>query len=264
MSAFGRTGEGRCVEPRSSGGGPAWWYITPLVIDPRGADSAPGVSAGQGDHKMLFTNVIERLDAGLRSELPGAVAQQLLAPRPRRAWPAGFSTARIRHAAGLLLIYPLYDRAHIVLTVRADALRHGGQVSLPGGVVEAGETFEQAALREAEEEVGLHADGVQVLGALTPLDIPVSGFRLHPIVAARKSRPRLRPADGEVARILDIGVDELLEPGHLHTHVRVRDGVSYAIPGIHVHGQEIWGATAMVLAEFLVLLGWQPHMPSDP
>ena len=95
--------------------------------------------------------------ASLR-ELPGAAAQERLAPVPRRAWPTGFNPARIRHAAGLLLLYPDHDRAHIVLTVRADTLgRHGGQVSLPGGVVDPGETFEQAALREAHEEVALHA-----------------------------------------------------------------------------------------------------------
>lgn len=205
---------------------------------------------------MLFPDVIARLDAGLRSELPGAAAQQLLAPRPRREWPAGFNPSRIRHAAGLLLIYPVDGRAHVVLTVRADALRHGGQVSLPGGVVEPGETFERAALREAQEEVGLSLAGVRIIGALTPLDIPVSGFRLHPIVAAHETRPGLRAADGEVARILEISVDDLIEPGHQHTHARRRDGVSLVIPAIHVHGQEIWGATAMVLAEFLVLLGW--------
>ena len=104
--------------------------------------------------------------------------------------------------------------------MRAEALRHGGQVSLPGGVVDPGETFEQAALREAHEEVALPLDEVRVLGALTPLDIPVSGFRLHPIVATRASRPLLTPSDGEVARILEIGVDELLDPRHFVTTER--------------------------------------------
>src|SRR4030095_17164999 len=85
-------------------------------------------------------------------------------------------------------------RAHIVLPFRADTVRHPGQVSLPGGVVEPGETFEQAALREAHEEVALPIEPVRILGALTPLDIPVSGFRLPPIVAAPPARPPLTPA----------------------------------------------------------------------
>ena len=141
--------------------------------------------------------------------------------------------------------------------MRADALRHGGQVSLPGGVVDPGETFEQAALREAHEEVALPLDEVRVLGALTPLDIPVSGFRLHPIVAVTRRRPQLTPSDGEVARILEVGVDELLESARISsTTERERDGVTFTVPAFHVAGVEIWGATAMVLAEFLALLGW--------
>lgn len=206
---------------------------------------------------MLFANVIAQVDAALRRDLPGTAAQARLAPVPRRQWPAGFNRARIRHAAGLLLVIPVEDHAYLVLTVRADTLgRHGGQVSLPGGVVEPGETLEQAALREAHEEIGLSLEPVRVLGALTPLDIPVSGFRLHPIVAASKTRPALAPAHGEVARILEVAVDELLDPARLRHTAREREGVALTIPGFHVAGEEIWGATAMVLAEFLALLGW--------
>jgi len=146
--------------------------------------------------------------------------------------------------------------AHLVLTVRSDNVRHGGQFSLLGGVVEPGETFEQAALREAHEEIALPLEGVRLLGGLTPLDIPVSGFRLHPIVAVTLRRPVLTPADAEVAHILEIGIDQLLDPATLVCTARERDGVRYQVPGFHVGGREIWGATAMVLAEFLALLGW--------
>jgi len=232
---------------------------------------------------VTFADAVARLEAGFRAELPGSAAHARLSPMPRRTWPAGFNPARIRNAAGLLLVFPkrsegtaetaeraepdvsprssrsprfLPDRddAHVVLTVRADALRHGGQVSLPGGVVDPGESFEQAALREAHEEVALKPDDVRVLGALTPLDIPVSGFRLHPIVAVQPSRPQLTPSDGEVARILEISVDELLDPQHLITTQRDRDGVAFRVPAFAVAGVEIWGATAMVLAEFLAFL----------
>jgi 8-oxo-dGTP pyrophosphatase MutT (NUDIX family) len=213
-----------------------------------------------------------------------------MAPVPRRQWPVGLNPARIRNAAGWLLVFPgtginaelaepaepakngsslrirraprvlrssTSDEPYIVLTVRADTLRrHGGQVSLPGGVLEPGETFEQAALREAQEEVALPLDHVRVLGALTPLDIPVSGFRLHPIVAVSETRPTLAPIDGEVARILEVAVDELLDPQTVVSTTRERDGIALTVPAFHIAGHEIWGATAMVLAEFLALLGW--------
>jgi 8-oxo-dGTP pyrophosphatase MutT (NUDIX family) len=229
---------------------------------------------------VTFADAAARLVAALERGLPGPAAQALMAV-PGRARPSGFNPARVRDAAGLLLVFPgttinaepaeqdrslraprvlrstSSDAAHIVLTVRADTLRrHGGQVSLPGGVLEPGETFEQAALREAHEEVALPLDHVRVLGALTPLDIPVSGFRLHPIVALADRRPTLVPIDGEVARILEIGVDELLDPHALVRTTRERDGVAFTVPAFLIAGHEIWGATAMVLAEFLPLLGW--------
>jgi 8-oxo-dGTP pyrophosphatase MutT (NUDIX family) len=243
---------------------------------------------------MLFTDVVNRLEDAFTRELPGSAAQAHLAPIPRRQWPDGFREEQVRHAAGLLLVFPtplnaelaetaepvgswrvprlpsrssrpesrpkdgsLSPQAHILLTVRADTLgRHGGQVSLPGGVVDAGETFEQAALREAREEVGLATDLVRVLGALTPLDIPVSGFRLHPIVGVSERRPQLTPAAHEVARILEPAIDALMAPDCVVYARRARDGVAMTVPGFHLEGVEIWGATAMVLAEFLSLLGW--------
>src|SRR5437016_5059529 len=123
---------------------------------------------------MTFDATCSRLQVAFGQPLPGADAQALMAPRPRREWPQGFNPARVRHAAGLLLVFPLASEAHIVLTVRSDTLgRHGRQVSLPGGVAEPGETFEQAALREAHEEVGLAIPLVRVLGRLTSIDIPV-------------------------------------------------------------------------------------------
>ena len=214
---------------------------------------------------MTFSVALERLRAAFSKPLPGASAHGLLAPRPRREWPTGFNRAQIREAAGLLLMFPVGERPHIVLTVRAQTLeRHGGQVSLPGGVIEPGETFEEAALREAHEEIALPLEHVRVLGPLTPLDIPITGFRLHPIVAETGARPTLAPSDGEVARILEVPLDELLEPSRFATVDRVRDEQAMTIPHFRVgpgaggsdSADEIWGATAMVLAEFLSLLGW--------
>lgn len=199
-----------------------------------------------------------RLEAALRGALPGTDAQALMSPRPRSEWRADFNSARVRQAAGLLLLFPRGPEAHLVLTVRAGTLeRHSGQVSLPGGVIDPGETFERAALREAHEEIGLRMEDVQTLGALTPIDIHVSGFRLHPIVATASAPPDLRRSDAEVARILEIPLDRLMDPGCIGLKALTRDGRAVIAPAFVVEDAEIWGATAMVLAEFLTLLGWK-------
>ena len=205
-----------------------------------------------------FSALVRRLEARLTAPLPGPAAHAALTPRPRGDWPAGFRPARLRHAAGLLLVFPYDRRPHVVLTRRADTLgRHAGQVSLPGGAIEPGETEEQAALREAHEETALALDDVRVLGALTPVDLPASGFRLHPIVAALDRPPALRAADGEVAGILEVAVDTLVVRSHLVTLERMHNGRPIVVPAFQVAGADIWGATAMVLAEFLTLLGWR-------
>ena len=80
---------------------------------------------------MMFDAACSRLQVAFGQPLPGADAQALMAPRPRREWPQGFNPARVRHAAGLLLVFPLASEAHIVLTVRSAHVRHSGQVSLP-------------------------------------------------------------------------------------------------------------------------------------
>jgi 8-oxo-dGTP pyrophosphatase MutT (NUDIX family) len=205
---------------------------------------------------VRFDEVIARLRVALLAPLPGAMAQDRLSPRPGRVWPATFDPAKVRDAACLLLLFPRNDRAHVVLTLRAETLgRHGGQVSLPGGAIEPGESFEQAALREAQEEIGLAPSVVETLGALTPLDVPVSGFRLHPIVAASADRPALHASDGEVARILEVPLARLIDPTCLVWRTSKRDDLDVAVPTFVVDGADIWGATAMVLAEFLALLG---------
>jgi len=159
-------------------------------------------------------------------------------------------------AAGLMLLFPVAHVAHIVLTVRASHLpSHAGQVSLPGGAVEEGETIDQAALREAREEVGLDPSAVRLLGRLTPLHIPVSGFVLHPVVALMDWRPVLRPSDREVERILEAPLHELADPARrLLRRASLDERGEVEIPYIEIHGAELWGATAMVLSELFWVL----------
>jgi 8-oxo-dGTP pyrophosphatase MutT (NUDIX family) len=205
-----------------------------------------------------FSGLVADLDSAFARPLPAGAAHALMAPQPPRRWPEGVDPAHVRDAAGLLLLFPVSGEAHVVLTVRAGTLeRHGGQVSLPGGVLEPGEAFAHAALREAHEEIAVSPGEVRIVGALTPIDIPVSGFRLHPVVGTSEARPAFAAAGGEVAKILEIAVDDLMRPGVVASVSRDRDGRRVAAPAFHAAGEEIWGATAMVLAEFLVMAGWR-------
>jgi 8-oxo-dGTP pyrophosphatase MutT (NUDIX family) len=210
---------------------------------------------------VLFPELIDHLTEAFERPLPGVAAHSILEPRPRRAIaPAGGPP--LRDAAGLVLLFPVGDRAHVVLTERHPGLgRHAGQVSLPGGVVDPGESIEDAAVREAREEVGLKAGGVRLLGRLSPVDIAVSGFRLHPIVAAAPARQAWRPAQREVARILELPLAALLDPSALVLTERARGDVRVIAPAFQTCGSEIWGATAMVLAELLVVAGWKGRRP---
>jgi 8-oxo-dGTP pyrophosphatase MutT (NUDIX family) len=202
-----------------------------------------------------FEELIAAVVDGL-GHLPGVEAQLGMAPQPRGGWKPGFAPDQARPAAALLLLFPVDGEAVVLLTRRAPGLlNHGGQVSLPGGAVDPGESIEDAALREAQEEIGLARADVQVIGRLTPLHIPVSGFVLHPVVGYSPARPAMRPAPGEVERIIEAAVAQVLDPRRHHRVNRARDGFEFEMPYFDLAGEQVWGATAMVLAEFAAILG---------
>lgn len=194
----------------------------------------------------------------LSRPLPGLEAQLRMAPRPRPGWDPHVVPEGLRHAAGLVLIYPHDGALQLALTVRGSALRHHtGQVSLPGGRVDAGESIEAAALREADEEVGLRPDAVDVLGRLTPLHVPVSRHLLHPVVGLAAARPEFRVAEAEVERLIEVPLARLRAPEVVAWEQRRRELpplVLMDVPYFDVGGARVWGATAMIVAEFLAVM----------
>jgi 8-oxo-dGTP pyrophosphatase MutT (NUDIX family) len=226
------------------------------MIDKGKNMSAPGhnlpVPAPDDDLAVLET----RLRAGLSAPLPGPEAQLRFAPRPTpRDWDPAAQPAGARHAAALILLYPGDAGPAIALTRRhADLPHHGGQISLPGGGIHAGETPADAATREAHEEIGVDPASVRVLGGLSPLWVAVSGFVVHPVVAVTGTRPAWVPCPREVDEILEAPVARLRDRTVLDWARRRRAGVDVLVPHFRVADWRVWGATAMILGEFAAVL----------
>lgn len=187
---------------------------------------------------------------------PRLLPREATAAEGRPRWdPADFPPPR--RAATLLLLYPGRDgELRVPLTVRRPDLRaHAGEVSLPGGAVDAGDASPQAAaLREAWEEIGVAGDAVSVLGSLDEIWIPVSNFRLRPFVGALPARPELTPHTGEVASIVELPVRLLLDDAAITDHLVSGPGWSLRAGAYRHADQVIWGATARTLAMFASIL----------
>ena len=212
----------------------------------------------------------EDIRDALDRPLPGSDAHLTLAPRPRRGWHPGQIPAGARTAAALILLYPVAGEPHLLLTVRAGQLaQHAGQVSFPGGGLHPTETISEAALRESHEEVGIDPNHIQLIGALSPLYIPVSDFALHPIVGVTHRPPTWQPAAEEVWRVLETPVAELLTAGP-HRGYRLDEDRRYQVPYFEIGGERVWGATAMILAELMTVIGaslrdpWGPRDVEEP
>jgi len=165
-----------------------------------------------------------------------------------------------RPAAVLVLLYPDAEGlARIVLTERVtyDG-HHSGEVSFPGGKAEPGDANPAAtAVREASEETGLDPDaaGVSVVGTLDPVFIPVSDFRIDPIVALAEREPILRANPAEVARILSPPVSAFLPDADIEIVERTIGDWPLRYGGYRIEGLHVWGATARILGQLGAILG---------
>lgn len=184
---------------------------------------------------------------------PGRSAQVRLSPRPRPGdtYPLP-PEIHPKEAGVLILVYPCPDHLHFFLTRRTDTVEtHKGQISLPGGSQEPGETLAQTAVRETSEELGIARERIELLGdALTPLYIPVSGFRATPFVGFTSTRPQVNASTHEVGEIIEAPLEMIVDEKNIFEEEWNIRGFKAIVPFFKVNGYPVWGATAMILGEF--------------
>lgn len=160
-----------------------------------------------------------------------------------------------RSAAVIVLIFRRGGRWHIPLTVRHAALeQHAGQISLPGGTVDAGETTADAARRELAEELGV-SDSVELLAALPESYVYVSNFRVTPWLAVTEQTPVWRPQADEVDRIIELPLDALVDQSCRGMVSIERGPLAFRAPCFQIGTDCVWGATSIILGQLAGLIG---------
>jgi 8-oxo-dGTP pyrophosphatase MutT (NUDIX family) len=204
----------------------------------------------------MFLN-LDLLAERLRQPLPGHIAHE-----PLRAIPTGIIKPTFEHSrpprpGGVVIL--LYEEEGVLkfpLTKRPDYLgTHGGQISLPGGKAEQGETQIETALREAEEEIGIPRHAIEVIGTLSEFFVIPSNFMVTPVVGYLKQPYQFIPDPKEVVKILHGSINELIKPDA----VKVKEIMAARMfpmqaPHFEIEGEVVWGATAMMLNELRTVL----------
>ena len=204
---------------------------------------------------MRFHDCIALVGKQLQRPLPGLKAQVRMSPVSRTSDVASYGKREDPLRSGvLLLLYPQNDSTGFLLIERSTGGTHGGQIGLPGGKYELADlTIQQTALRETQEEIGVDVNAIKLLGSLTPLYIPASGYEVFPQVGYLDEAPHCHPNPAEVKRIIEATLMSFLNPalrktGSFETSYGLKEAPYY-----DYQGDRIWGATSMILSEFIEL-----------
>lgn len=202
---------------------------------------------------------IENIKQLLQGPLLGLDAQLLMAPDFRKEEILQKDSKQMpKKSAVLLLLNPFSEELSIILTKRSSSLKvHRGQVSLPGGRVDAeDENTIATALRETDEEIGIPSNKIQIIGELSTLFIPPTHFDVKPIVGVLQSKPSYIINPDEVEVVVEVPISQLVDSKNIKRKVfyTSTSGIDRTAPYYNVMGLEIWGATAMILSEFVELI----------
>lgn len=192
-----------------------------------------------------------RLKEALSSELPGERVHRLMLPRGRELYP-GADNSGVVQSSVLILLFPHKGTINTCLIRRPMNMRnHGGQYAFPGGRYEAGDKdLFETALRESFEEIGTDRNRLEIIGGLTPLYIQVSNFIINPVIAWSETMPDFKIDNQEVDELFVIPVGKF--SNHTSTQIREVSTIygTFEVPGYYIDQLFIWGATAMIIAEF--------------
>ncbi len=201
---------------------------------------------------------IRKLKDQLQHPLPGQEVQARMSPLSQKDERFSKGTAPgVRKGSVLILLYPDRNRWYVPLMERPVYNgHHSGQISLPGGKQEPEDPDRIfTALREAHEELGIDWSKVRVLGTLTELYVPPSNFRVLPVVGWTSQKPDFIADPHEVASIIKVPLEQLRDNRNIKQTKRLlSSGLAFQTPCYYVEEHEVWGATAMILSEFLEIV----------
>lgn len=201
---------------------------------------------------------ITELKQALIHPLPGSPAHDLAAPEHRKSLilqKPDYSNAQL--SSVLILFFPDKNGDPNTVFIKRVEYKgvHSGQVSFPGGKEEKEDKDQyETAYRELYEEIGVSKTICQTLGKLTELYVPPSNFIIYPIVAATDENPVLKMDPREVAEIITVPFDFFFKTDSLGTYLTTTsEMLTLQVPGYMVNNHLIWGATAMILSELLLV-----------
>ena len=197
--------------------------------------------------------------AALRRELarglPGRGAHRTMAPELAYGRHAGPVPCAARKAAVLLALNFHQGRWSIPAIVRPATMKaHAGQVALPGGLVEPGESPADTAQREFEEELGPQTSGFDVVGQLSPVYVFISRFEVTPVLAVSSRPLTLLPSPDEVEQVVHLSLEHMLDRACRGNHLICRGQLTFRAPHFRLSECQVWGATSLILAEFATLV----------
>jgi 8-oxo-dGTP pyrophosphatase MutT (NUDIX family) len=203
-------------------------------------------------NKPSFIKSLEKI---LSSNLPGEKAHDIMRTGPKFPKPLEYMKKKAIPSAVLILLFPNNNTFNFILTLRSQRVEtHKGQISLPGGAQEQDESLEKTALRETEEEIGVSPETIELIGRLSTLYVPFSGFDIHPYVGWATEMPEINISVEEVDKIISVPVTELIDSNNLRIKNTSLRGIPVKMPYFNLKNEIVWGATSMILSEFKQLI----------